>query len=112
MSVMVNGYGSREKPKLAPKRVHHVHRQDENLMSVGTVVQSDEDIPDAKPLPVSSAGLPVVNPKRTTVRLDIFYNQKKKRNQTLITKFTYHEIHAFSCIHWPPVSYHSCITFY
>ncbi|KAG6762588.1 hypothetical protein POTOM_033098 [Populus tomentosa] len=67
MSVMVNGYGSREKPKLAPKRVHHVHRQDENLMSV---VQSDEDIPDAKPLPVSSAALPVVNPKRTTVRLD------------------------------------------
>ena len=82
MSVMVNGYGSREKPKLAPKRVHHVHRQDENLMSVA---QSDEDIPDAKPLPVSSAALPVVNPKRTTVRLDIFYNQKKPN--------TYHEIH-------------------
>ncbi|CAK7330185.1 unnamed protein product [Dovyalis caffra] len=70
MSVMVNGYGSREKPKLAPKRVHHAHRQDENPLAVGTVVQSDEDIPDAKPLQVCSAALPVANPKRTTVRLD------------------------------------------
>ncbi|KAJ6716470.1 TELOMERE REPEAT-BINDING FACTOR 1 [Salix koriyanagi] len=70
MSVMVNGYGSREKPKLAPKRAHHIHRQDENPMAFVNLGQSDEDIPDAKPLPVSGAVMPVVNPKRTTVRLD------------------------------------------
>ncbi|KAH8519786.1 hypothetical protein H0E87_001284 [Populus deltoides] len=67
ISVMVNGYGSREKPKLAPKMVHHVLRQDENPMAVG---QTDEDISDAKPLAVSSGALLVANPKRTTVRLD------------------------------------------
>ncbi|KAJ6965005.1 telomere repeat-binding factor 1 isoform X2 [Populus alba x Populus x berolinensis] len=67
ISVMVNGYGSREKPKLAPKMVHHVLRQDENPMAGG---QTDEDISDAKPLAVSSGALLVVNPKRTTVRLD------------------------------------------
>lgn len=72
MSVMVNGYGSREKPKLAPKRAHHIHRQDENPMAFVNLGQSDEDIPDAKPLPVSGAVMPVVNPKRTTVRLDLF----------------------------------------
>ncbi|KAB5541231.1 hypothetical protein DKX38_014205 [Salix brachista] len=70
MSVMVNGYGSREKPKLAPKRAHHIHRQDENPMAFVNLGQSDEDIPDAKPLPVSGAVMPAVNPKRTTVRLD------------------------------------------
>ncbi|KAJ6754857.1 SINGLE MYB HISTONE 4 [Salix purpurea] len=67
ISVMVNGYGSREKPKLAPKMVHHVLRQDEYPMAVG---QTGEDISDAKPLAVSSGALLVANPKRTTVRLD------------------------------------------
>ena len=89
---MVNGYGSREKPKLAPKMVHHVLRQDEYPMDVG---QTGEDISDAKPLAVSSGALLVANPKRTTVRLDICFYQpkkkerKKKRNQTLITEFVH-----------------------
>jgi hypothetical protein len=80
---MVNGYGSREKPKLAPKMVHHVLRQDENPMAVD---QTDEDISDAKPLAVSSGALLVANPKRTTVRLNIFLSAKKEKEKKEETK--------------------------
>jgi len=84
---MVNGYGSREKPKLAPKMLHHVLRQDENPMAVG---QTDEDISDAKPLAVSSGALLVANPKRTTVRLDFFLSAKKEKEKKKKKPCTYH----------------------
>ncbi|KAF5444297.1 hypothetical protein F2P56_036783 [Juglans regia] len=70
MSVMANGWGSREKARLAVKRVPQVPKQDENSMALSTVVQSDEDFVDAKPLGVSNDTLQVPAPKRSIVRLD------------------------------------------
>ncbi|KAA8545767.1 hypothetical protein F0562_020782 [Nyssa sinensis] len=70
MSVMANGWGSREKARLALKRLHPGPKQDENSTAVNTVVQSDEEIVDAKPLTVSSGSPQIGIPKRSIIRLD------------------------------------------
>uniref|UniRef100_A0A5B7ANX7 MYB transcription factor n=1 Tax=Davidia involucrata TaxID=16924 RepID=A0A5B7ANX7_DAVIN len=70
MSVMANGWGSREKARLALKRMQPVNKQDENSMALNTVVQSDEEIVDAKPLAVSSGSPQTGVPKRSIIRLD------------------------------------------
>ncbi|KAA8536282.1 hypothetical protein F0562_028760 [Nyssa sinensis] len=70
MSVMANGWGSREKARLALKRMQHVPKQDENSMALSTVVQSDEEIVDAKSLAVSSGSPRIGVPKRSIIRLD------------------------------------------
>ncbi|KAK9286867.1 hypothetical protein L1049_015273 [Liquidambar formosana] len=70
MSVMANGWGSREKARLALKRMHQIPKQDENSLAISTVVQSDEEIVDAKPLAVSSVTTQVSGPKRSIIRLD------------------------------------------
>ncbi|KDP44512.1 hypothetical protein JCGZ_16345 [Jatropha curcas] len=70
MSVMANGWSSREKSKLAVKRVHHVPKQEENPMGLNTVVQSDEDFSDTKSIVVSNPMMQTVGPRRSTVRLD------------------------------------------
>lgn len=69
MSVMANGWGSREKARLALKRMQQVPKQGENPMALANVVQSDEDIVDAKPLAVSS-GSQAGGSKRSMIRLD------------------------------------------
>lgn len=74
MSVMANGWGSREKARLAVKRVPQVPKQDENSMSLSSVGPSDEEIVDAKPLAVSNDMLQVASSKRSIVRLDILIN--------------------------------------
>ncbi|GAB4838349.1 Telomere repeat-binding factor 1 [Ancistrocladus abbreviatus] len=71
MSVMANGIGSRDKSKIAVKRLQPVPKQGENPpTSVGEVPQSDEENIDAKPLPTSSATIQMASPKRSIVRLD------------------------------------------
>ncbi|KAF2320863.1 hypothetical protein GH714_031401 [Hevea brasiliensis] len=70
MSVMANGWSSREKSKLAVKRVHHVPKQEENPTAFYTVAQSDEDISDTKSIVVANSTMQTTGPKRTTVRLD------------------------------------------
>ncbi|KAF5448286.1 hypothetical protein F2P56_028839 [Juglans regia] len=70
MSVMANGWGSRDKARLAVKRVPQVPKQDENSIALSTVVHSDEDIVDAKPLVDSNDTPKVPIPKRSIVRLD------------------------------------------
>lgn len=70
MSVMANGWGSRDKARLAVKRVPQVPKQDENSMSHSSVGPSDEEIVDAKPLAVSNDMLQVASSKRSIVRLD------------------------------------------
>ncbi|XP_059653020.1 telomere repeat-binding factor 1-like [Cornus florida] len=70
MSVMANGWGSREKARLALKRLHQAPKQEENHMALTKVVQSDEEIVDAKPLAVSSGSPQIGGPKRSIVRLD------------------------------------------
>ncbi|KAI7733885.1 hypothetical protein M8C21_013941 [Ambrosia artemisiifolia] len=66
MSVMANGWGSREKARLALKRVQHAARDDNPL----TGDQSDEDSGDARPLPSSSGSPHIGSSKRSMIRLD------------------------------------------
>ncbi|GAB2292122.1 Telomere repeat-binding factor 1 [Dionaea muscipula] len=73
LSVMANGLGSREKSKLALKRVQPTPtlKLDENAASASELHQSDEEM-DAKSLPASSASptLQIPASKRSIVRLD------------------------------------------
>ncbi|XP_021724018.1 telomere repeat-binding factor 1-like isoform X2 [Chenopodium quinoa] len=73
MSVMTTGFGSREKSKVALKRVP-MHsspvKQEENTTSVSDL-QSDEEMPDVKNVATSSAPVEISTaPKRSIVRLD------------------------------------------
>ncbi|ESR36047.1 Telomere repeat-binding factor 1 [Citrus sinensis] len=73
MSVMSNGWGSRDKSRLAVKRIPHIAKSEENSLALSsTIVQSDEEeIVDAKPLAVSGATPQIAAaPKRSIVRLD------------------------------------------
>ncbi|XP_057466095.1 telomere repeat-binding factor 1-like [Actinidia eriantha] len=70
MSVMANGWGSREKARLALKRMQPIFKQDENPMALSNVGQSDEEIDDAKPLAVSTGSPQIGVPKRSMIRLD------------------------------------------
>lgn len=70
MSVMANGWGSREKARLALKRMQVTPKQDENPMALSTVVHSDEEIVDAKPIAVSNDTLQLTSSKRSFIRLD------------------------------------------
>ncbi|KAL5788058.1 hypothetical protein ACOSP7_005007 [Xanthoceras sorbifolium] len=73
MSVMTNGWGSREKSRLAVKRTPHVPKLDDNSLSLSNAgIESDEEeIMDVKPLTVSGGMLQIAAaPKRNIVRLD------------------------------------------
>ncbi|KAJ4963623.1 hypothetical protein NE237_023562 [Protea cynaroides] len=70
MSVTAHGWGSREKARLALKRSQQFPKHDDNPMALATVVQSDEEIVDAKPLAISSGTLNTSGPKRSMKRLD------------------------------------------
>ncbi|KAL2923800.1 Telomere repeat-binding factor 1 [Bienertia sinuspersici] len=74
MSVMTTGFGSREKSRVALKRAPVQSasvKQEENLTSASDVPQSDEEIPDVKPVVASSAPLQIsTGSKRSIVRLD------------------------------------------
>lgn len=70
--MMTSGYGSREKSRVALKRVPAQSapvKQEENNTSVSDVPQSDEEMPDVKPLVASSAPVEIsTTPKRSIVR--------------------------------------------
>ncbi|XP_058762156.1 telomere repeat-binding factor 1-like [Vicia villosa] len=69
LSVMANGWTSREKSKVAIKRVHHHgSRHDENSLAVIPASPSDDDIVDVKPLQVSRDMLQIPGPKRSIER--------------------------------------------
>jgi myb proto-oncogene protein len=76
MSVMANGWGSREKARLALKRIHHHphpnSRHDDNPLALSNVLDSDDDeTVDAKPLAISGGTSPLVGAsKRSIIRLD------------------------------------------
>ncbi|MED6122839.1 hypothetical protein PIB30_043684 [Stylosanthes scabra] len=72
LSVMANGWSSREKSRLSIRRVHQAPKHDENSLATSPPIQSDEDISDVKPLQVSSSRdvVPFSGPKRSIVRLD------------------------------------------
>ncbi|MBA0556979.1 hypothetical protein Golob_027039, partial [Gossypium lobatum] len=70
MSVMANGWGSRDKARLAVKRTSSFPKQEESAVDLA-VAPSDEEIVDVKSVPVSSATLQIPSStKRSIVRLD------------------------------------------
>ncbi|XP_020230772.1 telomere repeat-binding factor 1 [Cajanus cajan] len=70
LSVMANGWSSREKSRLAVRRVHQAPRQDENSMAITAVAASDEEIVDVKPLQISRDTVQIPGPKRSNLSLD------------------------------------------
>ncbi|XP_043711693.1 telomere repeat-binding factor 1-like [Telopea speciosissima] len=70
MNVTANGYGSRHRGRLAVRRNQPVLKHDDNPLALSMVVQSDEEIVDAKPLAVSGGTLQNVGPKRSIPRLE------------------------------------------
>lgn len=70
LSVMANGWSSREKSRLSVRRVHQAPRHDENSMAITPVVPSDEEIVDVKPLQVARDMVPISGPKRSNLSLD------------------------------------------
>lgn len=72
MSVMVNGWGSRDKSRLAVKRTSSIPKQEES--AAFSVVPSDEEIVNVKPLAVSSTTVQIpTSTKRSIVRLYVVH---------------------------------------
>ncbi|OMP06827.1 hypothetical protein CCACVL1_01435 [Corchorus capsularis] len=70
MSVMANGWGSRDKTRLSIKRTSSIVKQEDNAMATA-LVPSDEEIADTKPIPVSTTTMQIpTSTKRSIVRLD------------------------------------------
>ncbi|XP_031287610.1 telomere repeat-binding factor 1 [Pistacia vera] len=72
MSVMTNGWGSREKSRLAIKRTAHAPKLEENSLSLAAnaALSDEEEILDVKPVTVSGVPQIAAAPKRSIVRLD------------------------------------------
>ncbi|XP_068656753.1 telomere repeat-binding factor 1-like [Aristolochia californica] len=71
MAVVANGWGSREKARLAMKRSQQIRRHDDNAMVLSTVGHNfDDEIVDAKPLAITSGTMHITAPKRSISRLD------------------------------------------
>ncbi|KAK4270769.1 hypothetical protein QN277_019541 [Acacia crassicarpa] len=70
LSVMANGWSSRDKSRLAVRRAHQTPKQDENAMTSPSGVPSDEELTDARAAQVPRDMLQIPGPKRTIVRLD------------------------------------------
>lgn len=73
MSVMANGWGSREKARIALRRMHHVPKQDESPRALSSAVQSDEETVEATKPHASSGDMQQFSgSKRSIVRLVYF----------------------------------------
>ncbi|XWS54672.1 hypothetical protein CRYUN_Cryun10bG0108600 [Craigia yunnanensis] len=71
MSVMANGWGTRDKARLSVKRTYSIPKQEESAVDDLSVVPSDEEIVDVKPISVSSTSVQIpTSTKRSIVRLD------------------------------------------
>ncbi|KAK1309390.1 Telomere repeat-binding factor 1 [Acorus calamus] len=72
MSVTENGYGSRERTKVALKKSHHVPRHDDNSLALSNVVDDvDDEMVDIKPIVTPPEMLQVAaSPKNYISRLD------------------------------------------
>ncbi|XP_008454403.2 telomere repeat-binding factor 1 isoform X3 [Cucumis melo] len=67
MSVMANGWGSREKARLALKRLH-APRKDENAVAPSVAAQSEDELAEAKSVSLSLDIKQITGPKRSNVR--------------------------------------------
>ncbi|CAH9100262.1 unnamed protein product [Cuscuta europaea] len=70
MTVMANGWGSREKSKLALKRVHRTPKQDESSLALTNVDQSEDESSEDKQVETSSGSPRSGGTKRSVIRLD------------------------------------------
>ncbi|XP_073140478.1 telomere repeat-binding factor 1 [Henckelia pumila] len=70
ISVMANGWGSRERARLALKRIQPAPKRGESSVALSIISQSDEEMPHPSPLAVSGASSPADGPKRAIMRLD------------------------------------------
>ncbi|XP_060175980.1 telomere repeat-binding factor 1-like isoform X1 [Lycium barbarum] len=68
MNVMANGWGSRDKGRLALKRMIQAPVQDE--VAVTSAAESDEEIPEARPATTSSGSPQYGGSRRSLLRLD------------------------------------------
>lgn len=68
---MANGWGSRERARLALKRMHPASKHGESSMALSALSQSDDEIADTRPHAVSGGSSPNDVPKRSIMRLDI-----------------------------------------
>ncbi|KAL3814321.1 hypothetical protein ACJIZ3_015589 [Penstemon smallii] len=66
MSVMANGWGSRERARLSLKRMHPARKHGESSMAHS----SDEEMADGRSLAASGSSSPNDGPKRSIMRLD------------------------------------------
>lgn len=73
LSVMANGWSSRDKSRLAVRRVQQVPKQDENPTTATSVVPSDEETVDVKASQVPRDMLQIPGPKRSILRWNSFY---------------------------------------
>lgn len=73
MTVMANGWGSREKSRLALKRMHRAPKQDESSLALTNVVQSEEESSDGKQVATSSGSPQNGGSKRSILRLNSFF---------------------------------------
>ncbi|WOK91714.1 single myb histone 6 [Canna indica] len=71
LSVTANGWGSREKARVALKRSRQIVRHDNSSKAISTVVEDvDDDIIETKPHATNSDNLHISGQKRTFSRLD------------------------------------------
>ncbi|XP_010905432.1 single myb histone 6 isoform X2 [Elaeis guineensis] len=71
MSVTANGWGSREKARIALKKSRQISKYDDIPKVLSTEVQDiDDEIVDSKPLSMSSESLKISGSKRSISRLD------------------------------------------
>ncbi|WMV55280.1 hypothetical protein MTR67_048665 [Solanum verrucosum] len=70
MTVMANGWGSREQARLAVKKMRQAPKQDGSPMTDTTAAESDEETAEARPVTTSSGSPQAHGSKRSMIRLD------------------------------------------
>ncbi|KAJ6790568.1 single myb histone 6-like [Iris pallida] len=70
LSVTANGWGSREKARIAFKKSQQNPKHEDNQMAITTVVEYDNEVVDVKPLAISSEAAQISTPKISESRLD------------------------------------------
>ena len=66
---MANGWGSRERARLALKRMNQAAKQDDSPMAISNLAQSDDDNVDPRPHATSSGSPQIGSSKRSIIRL-------------------------------------------
>ncbi|PHT34307.1 Telomere repeat-binding factor 1, partial [Capsicum baccatum] len=70
MTVMANGWSSREQTKLAVKKMKQAPKQDGSPMTDTTAAESDEEAAEARPATTSSGSPQIHGSKKSMIRLD------------------------------------------